>query len=69
LVTYLTGFFIAMALFFVAFLHVKARATPLRIAVLTGLALAFLAGMGHILTLTFPGGMLQDAFDLPYPFR
>jgi hypothetical protein len=69
LATYLVGFFIAMAMFFVAFLHVKARATPLRIVVLTACALAFLAGMGHILTLTFPGGLLQDAVDLPYPFR
>lgn len=68
-VTYLVGFFIAMGLFFISFLRIKAQASPLRILVLTGCALGFIAGMGHILTLNFPGGLLQDAFDLPYPFN
>jgi hypothetical protein len=37
--------------------------------VLTACALGFLAGMGHILSLNFPAGLLQDAVDLPYPFN
>ena len=68
-VTYLVGFFLAMAAFFLAFLHFKAEAKPLRNIILTASALAFLAGLGHILTLNFPGGLLQNAFDLPYPFN
>lgn len=67
--TYVVGFFIAMAAFFVAFLHVKAKARLWVNLALTGGALGFLAFMGHILTLIFPGGLLQDYFDLPYPFR
>lgn len=67
--TYIVGFFIAMAAFFLAFLHVKAGAKLGRNLALSFCALAFLAFMGHIMTLTFPGGLLQEAFDLPYPFR
>jgi TctA family transporter len=65
---YLIGFFLAMAAFFVAFLYVEARARPWRNCVLTGGALVFLAFMGNLLSLRFPGGLLQDVVDLPWPF-
>ncbi len=67
--TWLAGFFIAMTLFFIAFLHFKAEATIGRIIVLTGAAMGFLAGMGHILSLNFPDGILQDLVDMPWPFK
>jgi TctA family transporter len=67
LLTYLLGFVLAMAAFFVLFLHVKRRSPPHVIAILTLSAVAFLTVMSHLLVLTFPGGLLQQAVDMPWP--
>jgi hypothetical protein len=65
----LFGFLIGLAAFFLAFLHVKARAPIGRNALLTGSALLFLAAMSHVFTLDFPGGLLQAYVEMPWPFR
>ena len=65
--TYLVGFVLAMAAFFVLFLRVKGRAKPFIIAVLTAAAVGFLALMSHLLVLNFPAGLLQAAVDMPWP--
>lgn len=67
--TYLVGFVIAMAAFFVLFLVVKAKAGAVTVAVLTASAVGFLAMMSHLLVLSFPAGVLQYSVDMPWPFN
>ncbi len=64
---YLVGFLISVTAFFVAFLLVKARATLLRTAVLTGSAVVFMAALAHVMVLDLPQGLLQDMVQLPWP--
>jgi TctA family transporter len=64
----LAGFVIGLALFFAAFLHFKARAPAGRNAILTALAVLFLAAMSYIFVLDFPRGLLQDLVEMPWPF-
>ncbi|WP_372624211.1 tripartite tricarboxylate transporter permease [Falsiroseomonas sp.] len=65
----LIGFFAALIAFFIAFLRIVARASwPLTLA-LTAAAATLMLVMSHMLTLVFPGGVLQAYFDLPWPFR
>ena len=68
-VSALVGFVIGLGLFFAVFLHVKAQAPAWRNALLTGSALAFLAAMSYIFVLDFPGGLLQEYVDMPWPFN
>jgi hypothetical protein len=63
------GFTIAIAIFFALFLHVNARAPLGRNAILTASALLFLAAMSYLFVLDFPGGYLQEAIEMPWPFR
>jgi putative tricarboxylic transport membrane protein len=65
----LVGFVIGLALFFAAFLHVEARASLGRNALLTASAVAFLAAMSYIFVLDFPRGLLQELVEMPWPFR
>ena len=65
----LIGFFAAMIGFFLAFLTLRARATPMTTAAMTVCAAVFIAGLAAMLNLNFPRGMLQDMVDLPWPFR
>jgi hypothetical protein len=37
--------------------------------VLTAGAAAFVLVLANALNLVFPGGVLQDMYDLPWPFR
>lgn len=64
----LLGFVIGLAIFFVAFLHLEARAPAWRNALLTASAVAFLAAMSYIFVLDFPRGLLQQIVTLPWPF-
>ena len=61
------GFLIGLAMFFVAFLAVEARASARRILTLTACAAAFLVGMAWLFVLDFPRGLLQEAVRLPWP--
>jgi putative tricarboxylic transport membrane protein len=67
--TGLIGFFAALVIFFVAFLRVVARSSWQQTAILTVAAAAFLLVLANALNLVFPGGLLQDYADLPWPFR
>jgi TctA family transporter len=67
--TYLVGFVIAMGVFFALFLTVKARAKWPVVAIMTAAAVAFLAFMSKLLVLNFPGGLLQDAVEMPWPLN
>jgi TctA family transporter len=67
--TLLVGFFAALALFFVAFLRVVARCGWAQTLLLTAAACGFILILAHSLNLIFPGGLLQDRYDLPWPLR
>jgi TctA family transporter len=67
--TGLVGFFAALVVFFVAFLRVEARAGWGLVLLLTGAAAAFILTLANGLNLVFPGGLLQEMADLPWPFR
>lgn len=63
------GFFAGLVLFFLAFLRTVARTSWLQAILLTAAASAFILTLASFLNLIFPGGLLQDYFDLPWPFR
>jgi len=63
------GFILALLAFFLTYLPVRAKAGPVRIVVLTGFGLAVVLVMANALNLNFPGGLLQDAYRLPWPLR
>ncbi|MBF2759797.1 MAG: tripartite tricarboxylate transporter permease [Ectothiorhodospiraceae bacterium AqS1] len=65
----LIGFFAAMIFFFLAFLKLRTRATWEGTLSLTAGASAFLLGLAWMLSLHFPRGLVQNALDLPWPFR
>jgi hypothetical protein len=65
----LVGFFAGLVLFFLAFLRLVARSTWAQAAVLTAGGAAFILVLANALNLVFPGGVLQDMYDLPWPFR
>lgn len=67
--TALVGFYLAMIGFFIAFLRLRAKATWLRTLIITTAAAAFILGLAYMLSLNFPSGWLQNAFDLPWPIR
>jgi hypothetical protein len=67
--TALVGFYISMIGFFLAFLRVRAKATWPRTLIMTACAAGFILGLAYMLSLNFPSGWLQSAFDLPWPFR
>lgn len=67
--TALVGFYIAMIVFFVAFLQVRAKASWSTTILMTACAAAFILGLAYMLSLNFPSGWLQSAYDLPWPIR
>lgn len=69
LLTMLLGFVLALGLFFVLFLRLRAGASWLRTAVLTGGGIGALLILAGILNRDFPGGLLQEMLALPWPFR
>lgn len=64
---YFVGFLIAITIFFVAFLLIKARASILRTAILTTSAVVFMATLANVMVLDLPRGLLQDAIEMPWP--
>ena len=67
--TGLVGFFLALAVFFLAFLRVVARCGWVQTLLLSGAACGFILVLAYMLNLIFPGGLLQDHYDLPWPLR
>ena len=67
--SWLVGFVLALIAFFLIYLPVRAKAGPVRTVVLTAGGLAVVLVMANALNLNFPGGLLQDAYRLPWPLR
>lgn len=67
--TALVGFYIAMIVFFVAFLRLRANASWTKTVVMTACAAGFILSLAYMLSLNFPSGWLQSAYDLPWPIR
>jgi hypothetical protein len=65
----LVGFFAALVVWFLAFLTMVARTKPLHTLLLTAAACGFILALASFLNLVFPGGLLQDYYRLPWPFR
>ena len=66
--TALTGFFISLNLFFIAFLRREAKVGWTQVALLTVLADLMLMFLSWLMTLDLPEGLLQHAIDdLPWP--
>ena len=64
---YFFGFILALLVFFIAFLRIKAKASWLRTVILTACAMAFLMIMSRVMVLDFPRGILQNLIELPWP--
>ncbi|MCC5993127.1 MAG: tripartite tricarboxylate transporter permease [Rhodobacteraceae bacterium] len=67
-ITAVTGFVIALVVFFVAFLRLRAGASWLMTLILTAGCAGFVLTLGSALNMRFPGGVLQDLYRLPWPF-
>jgi len=67
--TALLGFVLALAVFIVAFLRLRARASVLTSVVYCACSIGFMVFLGHMLTLDFPAGLLQQHVELPWPLR
>lgn len=66
--TALFGFVIALGVFFIAFLRARAQATWPRTLVLSVCGVGGVLLMAYSLNRDFPPGLLQEFFDLPWPF-
>lgn len=64
---FLVGYLIAITVFFILFLLTKARASMVRMVVLTSCAVGFLVGISHVMVLDLPQGLLQEYAQLPWP--
>jgi TctA family transporter len=65
--TALIGFFLALALFLLAFMMRRAGKSLPFAVVYSGAGLAFICFMAWLLNRDFPPGLLQSYFDLPWP--
>lgn len=65
----LIGFYLALIVFFIAFLTLRARASLVKTLILTAGAAVFVLLLARALSLNFPSGLLQSAVDLPWPLR
>ncbi|WP_028021578.1 tripartite tricarboxylate transporter permease [Enterovibrio calviensis] len=64
---YLVGYVIAITVFFIAFLVVKAGVSLPRASLLTALAVGFLLFLTDAMVLELPVGLLQEYVELPWP--
>jgi putative tricarboxylic transport membrane protein len=67
--TALLGFVLALAAFILSFLLFRARASLWTSIVYCACSIAFMVFLGHMLTLDFPAGLLQQHVELPWPLR
>ena len=68
ILTSLTGFIIALAVFLVSFLRVRAGLGWMQTVLFAAAGLLFMMSMAWLLNRDFPPGLLQSYFDLPWPF-
>jgi len=66
--TALIGYFLALILFFVTFLILRARTTVPTMLLLTVGAALFTLSLTYMLNLSLPEGLLQSMYRLPWPF-
>ncbi len=66
--TAVTGFIIALAVFLVAFLRIRAGLDWAKTAMFAIVGICFMLAMAWVLGRDFPPGILQSFFDLPWPF-
>jgi putative tricarboxylic transport membrane protein len=67
LLSSLLGFILALAIFLVTFLRMRAKATWTRTLILAAFGIGFMCFLGGVLGRDFPPGLLQDYMDLPWP--
>jgi len=63
----LLGFILALMIFLVAFLRVRAGLSWARVLILSGSGIAFITAMAGTLHRDFPPGLLQEFVRLPWP--
>ncbi len=63
----LVGYIIAVTIFFILFLRLKAVSSWTQTLILTTSAVSFLVFLGWIMVLDYPPGVLQKIIDLPWP--
>jgi len=68
LMSALLGFILALGIFFVSFLRMRARVSWLRTALLTAAGVGLICFLGGTLGRDFPPGLLQELVKLPWPF-
>ncbi|MEP0944030.1 MAG: tripartite tricarboxylate transporter permease [Rhizobiaceae bacterium] len=68
MVTSLVGFILALAIFLVSFLRLRAGLQWLYVFAYSAAGILFMCGMAWTLNRDFPPGVLQSYFDLPWPF-
>lgn len=68
LMTSIVGFILALAIFLVAFMRLRAGQGWAQTLLLSGVGLLFILAMAWLLNRDFPPGLLQSYFDLPWPF-
>jgi len=67
LLSSLLGFIIALTVFFVTFLRMRAGLDWVRTAILSAAAVGLICFLAGTLNRDFPPGLLQEFFDLPWP--
>ena len=66
---YVFGFMIGVAAFFVSFMIAEAKLPLWKIGIVTGSVVGVLTLFSHFLVVDFPGGLIQQWFDLPWPIN
>jgi len=65
--TALLGFILALAVFLLTFMRIRAGKSWVFAAAYTAAGIAFICLMAGLLNLDFPAGLLQDLVKLPWP--
>ena len=63
----LFGFIIALTVFFLTFLRVRAGISWMQTLILSAAAVGFICFLAGTLNRDFPPGLLQEFVDLPWP--
>lgn len=68
ILTSLTGFIIALAVFLISFMRLRAGMGWVFSLIYAACGILFMMFMAWLLNRNFPPGLLQNYFDLPWPF-
>ena len=68
LMTSLVGFILALVVFLIAFIRLRAGLAWAQALLLSAAGLVFILAMAWVLNRDFPPGLLQSYFHLPWPF-